>query len=667
MSDASASSSNSHLRRDLNTVIVKGKRRVHRIVIDEVSGRFTRTADHVWQSLIAGTNDAQLWREARAAGWTRTRETTANPRSQSLWCVRIPLGTLDRPATWLAARSGILFATPALVAWSALILFAAIIALSRSGELFISLGDLPTFIAEANPWYMGGLLLITKLLHELAHGVVCRRVGGRVGDIGILLLCGVPCPYCDVTDIWRQPSSLRRASVMFAGIYVELILASLATLVWFASNDTTLRLFMLNIMVICGVSTLVFNANPLMRYDGYFLLADLLGSVNLRQEARNAFASVVTARLAGKDFRYPATSKPRAIALAIYHIASSTYRLLVFLAIATLALGVATRFHLRPLAVILLVTTTLLLITRWIGQMTAVIRGNGDWSHVSRVRRVSLTTASLILGLCILCVPTRRFCHATGWVDSADSTTVYLGSDGVVEQVSVDYGQPVNAGETLVKVRNDSLALEQVKLRGQLNVARLRRDLSRRGSLDRTSTHADWNSLQAAEESFEAQLTSLEQLIRQADVRSPKSGIVLPSSPVRKLNATLRLPDHVGKMVHAHQTWCRISPNGELHAVFQLDARDRAHVSVGSPVRISLMESPANVWHTRVTSISEISDDQQPVTRQATFEALCPLGDAPPKQLIRWLGKECRTLVELPERSLASDIYQWTVDWLGGG
>ncbi|MGI9474514.1 MAG: hypothetical protein ACR2NZ_23455 [Rubripirellula sp.] len=667
MSNADVPSSRSRLRRDLSTVPSTGKRRDHRIVIDEVSGTFSRTADHLWRSLLAGTSDEQLWREADAAGWTRSRNSQSPRRSlSSLLAFRIPLGTIDRLAGGLAAHSGFLFAPTAVLCWSAIILFAAVMALSHSTEIALSLGSLPVFLQESNPVWIGGLFIVTKLIHEFAHAIVCRRVGGRVGEVGILLLCGIPCPYCDVTDIWRQPSEKRRAAVMLAGIYVELIIASLATFTWLASQDATLRLTMLNLMVICSVSTLLFNANPLMRYDGYFVLADFLCSVNLRREARNAFSSIVTTMVAGPNFRRAAESNLRSSGLAVYHVASVAYRLLVLFSIATLGLGIATYLGVRPFAAALILALTAALTFNASGRIIGAFRGRGVWKSVSATRRSILAFTLLILGLLVLFLPTRRYRQVSGWIDSADATMVYVGTDGVIERVSANYGDRVVEGESLLELQNESLALEQTLLRGRLNVAKLRRGQSLRSSLDRTSRVGEWQTLQAAEKSLETQLASVQDRVDKSHVRSPANGIVLPPDSRREMNSFLTLDERTGSTVDAHQVWCRVSSEGKLHAVLELDARDRRDIGPGSIVTIGLTDSTNKVWRTTVSSVSELNEDQRSVMRQASFQVLCPIESSEPDALIGWLGKECQTIVELPDRSLASDWTQWIVEWLGG-
>lgn len=673
MSNATATHRSTRLRRDLRSITVDGRRRAYRIVIDEISGRFTRVSEHVWQALRRGDLDESVWQEARAAGWTRER-TPSQRRTFSPLYFRIPIGSVDSLAARLAPFSSVVFSAAAILIWSTLIAVAGMLAASRSAELLASLGSLRLFLTQSDPVWLGVLFIGTKIAHELAHAVMCRRMGSRCGSVGILFLVGVPCPYCDVTDIWRQPSAARRAAVMLAGIYIELIIAAIATLVWVSAVDPAIRLYALNLMVVCGISTIVFNANPLMRYDGYYVLGDLVGSTNLRQEAGKAFAGVVSARIAGPAYSLARRGDFRSIALAGFHAASSLYRVLVAIAIATLLLGVAEYFHLRTVAVGIVWIAVIAAAARVIRRVIHIARGLGRWNDVPVWRRAPVGLGIGLLAAAVLFMPLPRFRRATGWVDASSAASVFLPSDGIVEEVATDIGSFVETGDILMRLRSESLAIQRAKLGGQLRVARLRSNLSRRVTLNRVETASQWRTeqwmtLQAAQDAVEAQLASTDQRIRQTEIAAPESGVVLPAqSSVKWLDpsTSLSLRDRVGTAADAHAPWCRIAPDAAMNAILVIDARDRTNIDVGAAVNINLTESPEIVFRSTVAAVSAIENDEPSVTRQAAYQVLCPLPDVDRQDMLRWLGKECRGVFHLPHRTLASDMTQWMSEWLGG-
>jgi len=664
------------LRRDLSSVCLAGKTRVDRLVIDEIAGRFTRVSDHVWKRLQHGDADPGLWHEARAAGWTRER-IGARPNRFNLLAIRIPLGSIDGWARRLAPYAAPVFSRSAIVAWTWVMIATVVLVINRHEEFAAALRSLPMFLQQSGFWWTTVVFAVTKLIHELAHGVMCRRMGARCGGFGLLLLCGIPCPYCDVTDIWRTPSAAKRMGVMLAGIYVELILATIAGLVWMLAFDPGVRLFAVQVMVICGISTLMFNANPLMRYDGYYVLSDLIGSTNLRREGQEAFAAAVTSRLAGRNFAIPRRSDPRSLWMSIYHAAATGYRGFVLLAIATFMLTVADVYQVRSLAMLGIVMVAARLSLGFGNRIRGVLGGRGCWEHVPSLRRGFVVTLIVLSCLTLVLIPVPRFRRVAGTLDAASARNVYFSSPGMVTAVLADFGDLVESGQTLVELQNDSLSIAEARSAGQWNVAKLRSDLSRRSTLA-TSRREDspamrrqdamqWPALQAAEQAAHAQLVSLQNRLAQTKVSADVRGVVLPceanvanASPITSLAS---LHESMGKAAHVHTPWCRISADGRLYAVLILDARDREQIGIGSPVRLGLTGSPGVVVTSQVVSVSELHPETSSATRPAAYQVLCPFPLEHDAQLLSLLGAPCEGVFSLPRerllRSLANALSRW--------
>ena len=665
MSDTAAP--NRRLRRDLHTVPVRGPTRPYRIVIDEIAGSFGRVSERVWKSLRSGgTADGDVWVQARAAGWTRERTEAARQRFSPLY-FRVPLGSIDPIARRMAPLSGFLFSPAAIVGWSAVVLLAAMLVATRWTQLRESLTLLPSFLQQTNPLLLGGLFVATKIVHEMAHAIMCRRAGSRCGRVGVLFLCGIPCPYCDVTDVWRQPSTVRRAAVMLAGIYVELIIAAIASLIWAIAGDPEIRLHALNLMILCGISTIVFNANPLMRYDGYYVLSDLLESTNLRQESRFAFRSLVVSRVAGTRYAVALRHDPRTIGLATYWGASAVYRVFVSIAIASLLVLMADYLNLRNVAVALIVIAAAATVGRSVKGLSAILRGQGNWTLVGKRRRGIVVGFAGLLAAGVLFTPLPRYRSARGHVDAASAVNVYIRGGGIVQSVSADVGQTVHAGDTLALVVDDAVDVQRSDVQGRLRVANLRSDLARRVSLENRDAALHWKTLRAAADSLDAQLTSIRRRADAARLRAPVTGTVLPPSASTEWPlVSPSLKHRRGTAVESHQTWCRVSPDGSLVAVLLIDAVDRGQIDVGAEVRVSLAEAPETVYSTRVVSVSENRRDRDSATRAAAYRVLCPLPEVAPDELICWSGKECTGVFCLPRRTFAESLSTSIREWLSG-
>ena len=136
---------------------------------------------------------------------------------------------------------------------------------------------------------------VIKFIHELGHGFMCRRFGGEVHELGIMFLVLFPAPYVDASSAWSFPNKWHRFLVGAGGMIFELFVAAICAFFWLATKDSggVLPLFLYNIMLIASFSTVVFNANPLLRYDGYYMLSDILEIPNLQHRSREYSLSLI--------------------------------------------------------------------------------------------------------------------------------------------------------------------------------------------------------------------------------------------------------------------------------------------------------------------------------------------------------------------------------------
>src|SRR5205085_1497544 len=174
-------------------------------------------------------------------------------------------------------------------------------------------------------------LAVVKVIHEFGHGLSCKRFGGEVHEMGALLMCFSPALYCNVSDAWVLPNKWHRIIISFAGIYVELVIAAIATFVWWNTpTQPFVNNMALSLMVVCSVSTVVFNANPLMRYDGYYVLADWLEIPNLRERSNRFLKNLVLEHCLGVEVQpEPYMALWRKILFVTYAIGSYIYRWVV--------------------------------------------------------------------------------------------------------------------------------------------------------------------------------------------------------------------------------------------------------------------------------------------------------------------------------------------------
>lgn len=190
-----------------------------------------------------------------------------------------------------------LFFTPHFVAFAILlILFALLLSMNNSRDIVRGMGEIFT-IHGIIIFYLS--MLTVAVLHEFAHGLTCKYYGGEVRDIGFLLMYFQPAFYCNVSDAWLFTEKRKRLWVSFSGGFFQLFIWSLSVLVWrITATDTTINLVALAVMVFSGIATL-FNFNPLLKYDGYYLLSDYLEIPNLRQKAGRYWKGLLRRLLSG--------------------------------------------------------------------------------------------------------------------------------------------------------------------------------------------------------------------------------------------------------------------------------------------------------------------------------------------------------------------------------
>ena len=184
-----------------------------------------------------------------------------------------------------------------MVGWCVVCLIGVLTALGHRNELVQS----SSILLDRDNWLrLAAVWLVLKILHEAAHGLTCLHFGGNVPSAGVLLILFAPLPFIDVTASWRFPSKWHRIATAAAGVYFELFVAAVAIILWNWCDDSVVRHGALNVAATAGVASLLINGNPLMRFDGYYILSDWLELPNLSGSGQKYIANVFQ-RIVGID------------------------------------------------------------------------------------------------------------------------------------------------------------------------------------------------------------------------------------------------------------------------------------------------------------------------------------------------------------------------------
>ena len=405
-----------------------------------------------------------------------SKRMSAERKAFLLGFMSIKLPLLD-PDQWLErARTPIrwLFSPLGLLVYLWLLLWGAKALMDNSDRLFDQSSAL---LAPSNLGLLYVGFLIAKLLHELGHAALCKRFGGEVHKLGVMFLIFAPMPYVDATSAWGLRSRTERILVGLGGVLVELAVAATAALVWAHSAPGTVHALAYNIMFVASVSTLVFNLNPLLRFDGYHLLVDVLDVPNLFQRSREQL------RYLGEHFllRLPqaqgaARTPTEAWLLPLYGLASIGYWLalmstiVVFVAGQYLELGIL-------LAFVLVFTSILLPLGKFVMYLAHSPR-----LGAYRARAISLTSAAAVAVLAILTlVPVPDRVRVPGVLEAERSRALHSEADGFFVELLARPGELVQQDQPLLRLSNRDLEreIEAAQMRREELVAQEIRAISK--------------------------------------------------------------------------------------------------------------------------------------------------------------------------------------------
>ncbi len=339
-----------------------------------------------------------------------------------------------------------LFSWSGFIIWSVIVSFACLLAMINFPILQAAVS--PEILAPKNILLMLVLYCMIKLIHEFAHGLAVKIWGGEVHEMGITLLVLMPIPHVDASAASAFRNKYKRMFVGAAGIFAELLMAALALIVWFQAEPGLLKDAALNIVLIGSVSTLLFNANPLLRFDGYYVFQDLIEIPNLYTRSSKYYLYLIQRYLFKLDqITTPQTAKGERAWFLLYGLAATLYRLVI---IVSIALFLAEQYLFIGVALAVWAIINQLLIP--------LIRGlrfllSAPVLTQHRIR-AGLVTSGLIgsFVLILVYVPVSLSTRANGIVWLSDQAQVFVETSGFVDEILVQSGESVSVGEPILRM-----------------------------------------------------------------------------------------------------------------------------------------------------------------------------------------------------------------------
>ncbi len=549
----------------------------------------------------------------RRAFW----QTIANPlamRFRGLDPTRV-IGWLYDDFRWLFS--------PGCVVLAALLAVAALLLCAVEFETLVArLPDFHGFFNVHNLLALAGVLVVVKVLHELGHGLACRHFGGHCHELGFMLLVFTPCLYCNVSDAWLMESKWRRIAVSAAGMYVELILASLATVGWWFSQPGLFNSLCLDVMFVCSVSTVLFNGNPLLRYDGYFILTDLVEVPNLREKATAVVRQWLAGWFAGVRMAPERMLPERGRGwLGAYWAASTAYRWAVTILILWVLHKALEPYRLEVLVALLAIAIVAGAAT------SAVLRTAAFLRQPSRSRKVKplrlLLRGALVVALVGVAgfVPLPHRVDAPAWIAAEGAQSVYVTVPGTLTE-AVREGDQVPGDAVVARLANLDLDREAEKLTGQVDTQRRRvENLFRRQQTGDTAAIAELPTAREALADVETRLAQRRADQTRLTLRAPVAGTVLapPRTADRPTEGELAgwtgtpLDErNRGSLLERGTLVCQIGDPRRQEAVLVIDQADVDFVRVGQTVRLRLNQLSRQFLAGEIVEIAELDLDLVP-------------------------------------------------------
>ena len=322
-------------------------------------------------------------------------------------------------------------------------------------------------LAPSNIGWVYVCTVLVKILHELGHSFAVKKYGGEVHTIGIMFMLLVPLPYMDATASWAFRKKRHRAFVGAAGMLCEFFIASVALIIWANVGGGFVKGIMYNVLVMSSISTVLFNINPLMRFDGYYILTDLLDMPNLQQHSVQHLKYLLERFAFRKeDAQKIATSWSEAVIYTVYGISSAIYRFFLFTGFI-----IAISQHYLILSVIMGAMLLLSMVVMPVGRFLKYVFYSPGLMRV-RLRAVSLSVSffAVVFGA-LFYIPVPDTFTAPGVLESGLYENTIVATSGRVAKSYHTSGDRVVRGDTLVVLENEEIGFQLEEKNSEINEA----------------------------------------------------------------------------------------------------------------------------------------------------------------------------------------------------
>lgn len=474
---------------------------------------------------------------------------------------------------------------------------------------------LPGFDAFFDPtrWVMFGAVLCgTKVIHEFGHGLSCKRLGGECHEIGFMLLVLTPCLYCNVSDSWRLPNKWHRAAIGAAGMYVEVMLATIATFLWWFVEPGWVQDVCLQIMLISSVSTVLFNGNPLLRFDGYYILSDILEIPNMNQKSTKSLTTLLGRHWLGleiPDDSLMPTNRPWAFAM--YTVASFLYRWIIMFSIVTFLIIWLEPYGLESVGIGIAIFSGVGMLVWPSYRLFKYMSVPGRMHQIEKLRFTVITAIGLALIGLIMFVPFPSYLRCDLIMVPREMETIYVMEAGLLEECHVENGSTVQAGDKIATLKNLDLEIFLKDAQSQLSekVNERKTILAGASALGGAEYFNKISTIDSEIAQLRKIKMQLDRRVSQLEITAKISGTVLETpyqsgSPGEEID---QQPFLTGKNKDVSamkgQRFCEVADLSKWHAIVLLTEDQIKFAEAGKKTKIKLYAEPGRVIESEVESI----------------------------------------------------------------
>ncbi|MBL8816364.1 MAG: hypothetical protein JNL58_10055 [Planctomyces sp.] len=539
----------------------------------------------------------------------------------------------------------------ALILFSIFVGSIAVLVLQRSDAVVQEMPDIKSLFTLQKMIVLTLCVAVVKAIHETGHALTCHHNGGECHELGLMMILFFPLLYCDVSDSWTMNDRWKRIAVSSAGILAELGIAAICGLLWMCSYPGTLHSFFLNMMILCSANTVLVNGNPLLRYDGYYVMSDLLQIPNLAMESRQAASSLTQRIVFGVGGIQTAYSPAANGLLAGWGMLSGIYRVGISLTLLTLMYEMLKPVGLEVLALIPAMTML-------IGLGLAGVRylGIGIRTAPRRARAlagvIGLVALLTVMMLTPVSLPVKAGCVLT----PGNSEPVFVRVPGAIE-CRFQQGQLVKKDDLLAVLRNPELELQIVSLAGEVRlkevqVAQLENNRARDPSLAAALSVAE-QSLTSAR----SRLKTLNRMKDELEIRSPASGrIYLPRNKPPETDRPdapqiwsewAMTPSNQHAWLDSQTLLCWIGDSTDWRVSAYVDETDLDLVDVSSPATVRFLSMPSLPIEGHIEVLGSAPSEQ--VDRELIVNRMIAMSSTQPGQPQQTLFQATLKMNDQPE------------------